>query len=164
VVVRGAPGGGYIRICIARSMSWLRKAMRHTPPVAPSDNACAAFLKTVLLLIYSALAITDMDLDSTRLVKHHDYRASKQAFSCICMGFCVRPVVRGNELTVLGAAGGDDILAAGGGGGGPTGPGGGLGEDGGRPARHKTQAMLYDEILVLNMKCLSFELMFVLQD
>lgn len=53
----------------------------------------------------------------------------------------------GNELTVLGAAGGDEMLAAGGGGGGPTGPGGGLGEDGGRPASHKRQAILYGEIL-----------------
>ena len=44
---------------------------------------------------------------------------------------------RGTERTVFGAAGGDEMLAAGGGGGWPGGLGGGLGEDGGRPARQR---------------------------
>jgi len=68
VVVRGAPGGGYIRICIAHSMLWLSKAMTHSPPLAPTDNTHAALLETVLLLIDSALApmwiLTVHDLSS----------------------------------------------------------------------------------------------------
>ncbi len=36
---------------------------------------------------------------------------------------------------MFGAAGGDEMLAKGGGGAGPKGAGGGLGEDGGNPAR-----------------------------
>lgn len=43
---------------------------------------------------------------------------------------------RAQALAVFCAAGGDEMLTKGGGGGGPTGPGGGLGEDGGRPAKN----------------------------